>query len=414
MTAVDRPGRQGAPAPVVSVVLPCLNEAASVGQCVSEALHAMDGDGLDGEVVVVDNGSTDGSADVAAAHGARVVNQPARGYGNALLAGIEATRGTVVVMADADCTYDLSKLPSMVRPVLEGDADLVLGSRVSGATRRTMPFLHRFVGTPAITFLISRACGGAVVRDSQSGYRAFRRDAVDDLRLRSGGMEFASEMLIKAARARLRIREIETGYRSRVGTSKLNTFADGWRHLQLVMTLAPDLLLVGPGLALVAVGLAMTVVGLVSPAGVELGSLQWQPVFFSTIALVVGVQAVLAGAVLSYRLAVLSGRPSTAFAFVGSGSFPTRCLRAGTLAAVGGLALDVVLFAAWIGDLGPISRGLSLAAFAQSLLIVGASLTTFGVVGPMVLDRCAEPGPVSPARHAEDHAGDLAPAPSPG
>lgn len=387
MTGTEADG----PDPVVTVVLPCLDEEASVGPCVAEALEAMAGAGLDGEVVVVDNGSSDRSRERAMAAGARVVDQPARGYGNALLAGIEAARGTVVVMADADCTYDLSKVPQLVGPVLDGDADLVLGSRVSGATRQTMPFLHRFVGTPAITFLITRACGGAVVRDSQSGYRAFRRDAIDDLHLRSGGMEFASEMLIRAARAKLRIREIETGYRARVGVSKLNTFADGWRHLQLVVTLAPDLLLVGPGLGLFAVGLAMAVVGLVSPTGVELGSLQWQPVFFSTIALVLGVQAFLAGAVLSCRLAALSGRPSSAFAFVSRPSFPTQCLRSGTLAAVAGLGLDVVLFGAWIGEVPVMSRGLALAALAQSLLIVGASLATFGVVSPMVVDRWADP-----------------------
>lgn len=378
------------PRPVVSVVLPCLDEVDSVGLCVTEALEAMSGAGIIGEVVVVDNGSTDGSERVAAAHGAVIVRQPCRGYGNALLAGIEAARGEVVVMADADFTYDLSKIPQLVQPVLDGDADLVLGSRVNGATRQTMPFLHRFVGTPAITFLISRACGGTVVKDSQSGYRAFRREAVNELHLRSGGMEFASEMLIRAARARLRIQEIDAGYRPRIGTSKLDTFSDGWRHLQLVLSLAPDLLLVGPGIALACLGLFLSVLGLFSPTGVELGSLQWQPVFFSTIALVLGTQAVLAGAVLAYRLAAISGRDCSWFGFVGRPAFPRTCLKAGTAAGLAGLALDGALFATWISQGPTPSRALALAALAQSLLIVGASLVTFGIVAPIVLERCED------------------------
>jgi len=162
----------------VSVVLPCLNEADSVGLCVKEALDTMSGAGIAGEVVVVDNGSTDGSADVAEEAGARVVTESRRGYGRALRSGFDAARGDVVVMADADFTYDLQKIPTLVAPVVDGRADLVLGSRLDAATRRTMPILHRFVGTPVLSFLIGRACGGRVVGDSQSGFRAFRRQAV--------------------------------------------------------------------------------------------------------------------------------------------------------------------------------------------------------------------------------------------
>ena len=230
-----------------------------------------------------------------------------RGYGSALRAGFAAARGDIVVMADADFTYDLGKIPDLVAPVVRDEADLVIGGRLDAATRRTMPLLHRFVGTPVLTFLVARACGRRVVDDSQSGFRAFRRDRIAELELRSTGMELASEMLIRAARAGLRVTEVPAGYRERIGMSKLSTFSDGWRHLQLILALAPDLLLVGPGAVALGVGIGLAFLGFVSPSGVDVGSLHWQPVFFSGIAIVLGLQALLAGAVLAYRSSLVRG-----------------------------------------------------------------------------------------------------------
>jgi glycosyltransferase involved in cell wall biosynthesis len=365
----------------VSVVLPCLDEASSVGRCVLEAIATLDATGMSGEVVVVDNGSTDGSPEIAERAGARVVHETERGYGSALLAGFRAARGDVVVMADADYTYDLTSIPDLVAPILRDDADLVVGSRLKAASNTTMPWLHRYVGTPALTFLTARACGGRVVHDSQSGFRAFRRGLDDRLELHSTGMELASEMLIRAARAGLRIQEIDTGYRARIGESKLATFGDGWRHLRLISLLAPDLLLLGPGLALLGFGILLQIMSFVRPSGIEIGSLQWQPVFFSSIAIVLGVQAVLAGAVLAHHSSLAAPGVRRRLQFMSHERFLNACFAVGVALVAAGLAINFVLFILWVDDssISPL-RSLSSASLAQSLIIVGGTLASFAVI----------------------------------
>ncbi len=352
-----------------------------MGACVTEAFTAMDAAGLRGEVVVVDNGSTDGSPEFAEAAGARVIRESRRGYGSALRTGFAAARYDIIVMADADLTYPLEKITQLVAPVAADQADLVLGCRLDAATRHTMPWLHRYVGTPTITFLTARACGRRVVTDSQSGFRAFRRDKVDAIGLQGTGMELATEMLIRSSRVGLRIREVHTGYRPRVGESKLDTWGDGWRHLQLILMLAPEVLLIAPGALLAMLGLGMLLLAFVRPEGVEVGSLRWQPVFFSGIALVLGVQALLAGVVLAHNSSITTGRTVRRYAFVGKPTFPKRCVYTGASMVVAGLVVNGLLFAGWLqGDESPPVRGFGLASLAQSLIIVGGTLVSFGLV----------------------------------
>ena len=365
------------------MVLPCLDEEDSVGRCIEEARAALCEAGFPNEILVVDNNSSDRSAEVARAHGARVVVEPRPGYGNALRTGIEAARGDIVVMADADLSYDLSRIAQLVRPVAEGSADIVVGERLSEAPSATMPFLHRRLGTPALTMLVRRAARGLEVTDSQSGYRAFRREAILSLGLTSSGMEFASEMLVRAGRARLRVAETSTGYRQRSGVSKLNTFSDGWRHVRKILLLAPHLLLVTPGLVLLGLGAAFETIGLAFPSGLGVGSLRWQPSFISGIALILGAQALLAGLVVADRQRAATGaargdrrrRPS----------LPAACLALGLPLAALGISIDVVLFVLWLHTDHAFSRAIPLAALAQSCVVDGASLAGFGLLYPIVL-----------------------------
>jgi hypothetical protein len=238
----------------VTVVLPCLDEEQTVGLVVDEARAGLARAGLEGEVVVVDNGSSDASAAVAAAHGARVVPEARRGYGSAYLAGLDAANGDVVVLADADGTYPLDDLERLLAPLRDG-ADLVLGSRLNRMMERgAMPWKNRWVGNPSLTWLLNRLFR-ARVSDAHSGLRAIRADRVAELDLQTTGMEFASEMIVKAAKRGLRIDEVPIAYRARAGASKLSPYRDGWRHVRYMLTQSPTALFVVPGGALFAAGM---------------------------------------------------------------------------------------------------------------------------------------------------------------
>jgi glycosyltransferase involved in cell wall biosynthesis len=251
------------PIAFVSVVLPCLNEEAAVATTVAEAFRGLAEAGVAGEVIVVDNGSLDRSAERAGAAGARVLEQTARGYGAALRTGIAAARGDVVVIADADRSYDVARLGDLLIPIRRG-ADLVVGARLRGKIDGgAMPILHRYLGTPALSGLVS-VLAGVRFADGQSGYRAFRREAVVGLGLGATGMEYASEMLLKAAAAGLRIAEVPTRYRVRVGESKLRPIRDGWRHLRLLARLGPQRAVVTPVVAARLVGLLLGTVSLLA------------------------------------------------------------------------------------------------------------------------------------------------------
>ena len=243
------------PAPQISVVIPCLDEEEAVGRVVEQALEGIRRSGRPGEVIVVDNASTDRSAEVAAAHGARVVSERRRGYGSAYLAGLAEARGEYVVMGDADETYPLQELAPFVDSLEAGD-DLVIGSRFKGRIHGdAMPFLNRFVGNPILTGMLNLLFG-VKVSDAHCGMRAVRRDRVPDLDLHATGMEFASEMVFKAYRRGLNVSEVPIDYYPRTGESKLNRVADAWRHMRFMLLYSPSWLYLAPGSLLLLLGLA--------------------------------------------------------------------------------------------------------------------------------------------------------------
>jgi hypothetical protein len=254
---------------LVSVVIPCLNEAQTIAECIRRARSALDGAQLRGEVVVCDNGSQDGSAAIAERAGGRVVHEPRRGYGSAYLAGFAAARGEYVVMADADLTYDFGEIPRFVESLASG-ADFVIGDRMDNIHPGAMPWLHRYVGNPVLSGILN-VFFRTGVKDAHCGMRAFRHDVLAGLDLRATGMEFASEMVIRAAKQDLEIRQLPIEYHPRGGESKLSSFRDGWRHLRFLLVHSPTHLFVIPGAAMALIGalVAVTVVAQLDVFGRE-------------------------------------------------------------------------------------------------------------------------------------------------
>jgi glycosyltransferase involved in cell wall biosynthesis len=241
----------------LTILMPCLNEAMTVGRCVEAAREFLRRTGIAGEVLVADNGSTDGSRELAEAAGARVVPVPQRGYGAALLGGIAAAQGRYVIMGDADCSYDFSRLDGFVERLRSG-AELVMGDRFKGGIEPgAMPLLHRYLGNPVLSF-VGRLFFRTPIRDFHCGLRGFSRDAMRRLGLVATGMEFASEMVAKAALAGLRIDQVPTTLRpdGRDRPPHLRTWRDGWRHLRFLLLFCPRWLFLYPGVALLTVGLA--------------------------------------------------------------------------------------------------------------------------------------------------------------
>ena len=367
--------------PWVSVVMPCLNEEETVGTCVRKARAWLARRGLTGEVLVIDNGSTDRSVRRARAAGARVVRERRRGYGQAYLRGFDEARGDYVVMGDADDTYDFSNLDALLTPLDHG-ADIVLGNRFAGGIAAgAMPWTHRYIGSPIINLLI-RTFFGTRIGDSQSGLRAVRRDALRQLGLRSSGMELASEMIVSAARAGLKVVEVPAPYAQRRGESKLNSLRDGWRHLRFLLLAAPDFLFTLPGALMVVLGVLATGIAIAAPEGVAVGPLQWRPIFAGTILLAIGVNATLFGVIAKLYGVAHGVLPDDGWARAYRRWFRLEAVLALAATLFGsGLLMELFLFGAWTSSAVAID-GLPLAALAQTLMIVGAEL---GLAGFLVV-----------------------------
>lgn len=251
--------------------------------------------GLEEDILVVDNGSSDNTKRVALEHGARVISEPHRGYGSALRAGFNHARYDIIVMADADLTYDLENLDVLAKPLVDGVADFVMGNRMRNIESGAMPALHRYVGNPLLSFMLRLMFHTNAVHDSHCGMRAITRDAFRRLRCVTTGMEFASEMVVRALRCGLRIEERDISYHRRVGTSKLHSFRDGWRHLRFMILHSPTLMLLMPGAALWLLGLAISIPLGFSPIMIDGRAIDIHCMIVGGVLNIVGIQIITIG-----------------------------------------------------------------------------------------------------------------------
>ena len=268
----------------VSVIIPSLNEEKSIGTCIEKVKKVFREHNIDGEIIVSDN-STDRTPEIARSLGAKVITPDKRGYGYAYLYALKYARGKYIIIGDADNTYDFLEIPKLLEPLKKGEADLVIGSRFKGKILPgAMPWLHKYIGNPILTWFLN-VFFKAGVSDAHSGFRAFTREALEKIKLRCHGMEFASEMIIEAVRRGLRIKEVPITYYPREGESKLSSFRDGWRHLKFMLLQTPKHLYYIPGFFMFIFGLSLVI--LMNLTTVRIGHV------------VLGVNSIIAGSLLA-------------------------------------------------------------------------------------------------------------------
>jgi hypothetical protein len=360
----------GAEPPLVSVVIPCLNEAENIERCVTAALQALEQMGVSGEVVVADNDSEDDSARLAEQAGARVVVERRRGYGSAYLAGFAASTGRYIVMADADLTYDFNDIPRFVAALEEG-AEMVIGDRMDNIQPGAMPWLHRYIGNPLLSGLLNLFFRTGI-KDAHCGMRALRRDVLPRLDLRTTGMEFASEMVIRASKENLKIAEFPIEYHPRGGESKLSSFRDGWRHLRFLLVHSPNHLFIWPGTALAGVG---TLIVVVVGAGLDVGR-DWglHTLIGGALLMIVGVQVLALGLCAHAFGTYFMGEKDPWFDRMRARFRLEHGLLLGGAFALVGVVMGAVVVLTWISDgFGSLSDE-RLALVSASLLIVGIQI----------------------------------------
>lgn len=356
------------------MILPCLNESRTVAACVRQALAWFEASGTRGEVVVVDNGSTDGSVALAEAAGARVFLEESRGKGHAIARAMIEARGPIIVMADSDGTYDLEHLDALVEPLRAG-YDMVTGNRLQGDMEPgSMPWLHRRLGNPLFSGLI-----GLITRqkfgDCLSGLRAYRREAWELMAPQATGFELESEICLRAGRQRLRLTEVPVPYAARQAQSKLRALTHGWEIAKFIVLDSADLIFFAPAVAALILGIVSLAVGAFAAQGVDVGSSRWQPVFAGGI-LIPGATALMTLGLAAKWLAWRRGiaRPGWLVRAV-TGALPAFeiLLFGGIAVLVGGLALDGFLLLRWsTNDPPPLPLGLG--AIAQAMVVTGLNM----------------------------------------
>jgi hypothetical protein len=359
----------------LSVVIPCLNEAATIASCVRDALDTMAAHGIDGEVVVSDNGSDDGSVEIAQRAGARVVSCAVQGYGAALQNGIAHARGRNILMADADRSYDFTLLPGFIQKIRTG-SQFVMGSRLQGKIERgAMPWLHRYVGTPVLTSILN-ALFGTRITDCNCGMRCFDRDLFYRLGIVAPGMEFASEMVVKAAVHGVPITELPIDfYKDQRGRRPhLRSFRDGWRHLRLLLWHAPDHTMTLPGLVMLTVGLLLVFSQVSGPVSIAHRSLDIHYMILGVTLALVGLSGTASGLVVGATAPAGRVRHLRVLAAAHRWISFDRAASLAGLLVLAGLTADGFVLGYWLyhdgGELSP---------FFTRLTLMGLLLIAMGV-----------------------------------
>lgn len=371
--------------PLVSVIIPCMNEEKTLGSCIGKAWQALEREGLEGEIIVADN-STDSSGAIAKSMGATLIIPQKKGYGNAYLEGLRHARGKFFVLADADDTYDLNETPRFLAPLLAREADFVIGSRLRGEIKKdSMPWLHRYIGNPVLTKILNLLFK-TNISDAHCGMRAITREGYEMLGLRSEGMEFASEMIIEAARKNLRIKEVPIAYYPRQTPSKLHSWGDGWRHLRFMMLYNPTPFFYIPGFLLFTLGAFMTLT-LAMRGNVETTGLH--SFILGSMLAIIGTQMVTTGSYMKiYGILHNKIEKKGLTAKLLDYHSLEFGLLTGILLFIGGMALgsDVVL--KWIssgyGSLSEVGE----AVISMVLIAVGIQITLFAlIISIFILDK---------------------------
>ncbi len=333
----------------LTIVMPCLNEAETLEKCIVKARAYIQRAGIEGEIVIGDNGSTDGSQEIARKAGARVVDVPRRGYGAAIMGAVEAAKGKYVIMGDSDDSYDFSNLDLYVQKLREGN-DLVMGNRFKGGIQPgAMPFLHKYLGNPVLSF-IGRLFFRSDIGDFHCGLRGFRQDLVSRLGLQTTGMEFASEMVVKSTLFNVKIAEVPTTLApdGRSRPPHLRTWRDGWRHLRFLLIYSPRWLFVYPGLVLVALGMLLGGAIIHGPVTIGSANLDTNTLLYAGTAVVIGFQALVFG-LLTRVYGMVAGflPPRPSLQKLAEQGALERGLIGGLLVFLGGIALSVWSVLRW-------------------------------------------------------------------
>lgn len=366
----------------VSVILPALDEERTIGQCIEKIQKVFHDNIINGEIIVSD-ASTDRTAEIAQSLGAVVIQPVKKGYGNAYLEGFRHAQGRVIIIGDSDNTYDFSEIPKLLAPLKTGSADFIIGSRFNGTIHDgAMSPLHRYIGNPILTWMVN-VIFHTHYSDTHSGFRAITREALDRLKLKTGGMEFASEMLVMASKEQLRIEEVPINYYPRLTPSKLHSFADGWRHVRFVLLMKPLPFIAIPGTVFSVLGLIL--MAFFYTQG-DIESSHLHTFILGAIMVMGGIQVILTGFLMkTYSVVHGYERKSGLIELLMNYNNLEKFILVGTLLALIGILFGLSIFIRWISvNFGALSQ-ISTAIISLVFIVSGIQIFLFAVFQSMML-----------------------------